>query len=276
MGPSDSFGAGVSRGRVAFVSPCDLECLANASEREKDFSQTGQVKGFSPVCRRICEVRENRLWKGTLRRSQPSHRHSWVSFCTLTCSLVVCRTSSETDGKSLPQSCHLQTTMLRPGVPPWTLISTRGLASRKRRRSMKSDVRTIKPCPRYPAVEWQLLIVQVHPDKATAAESEAAQDIISAWEVLRDAQRRAEYDQRLAGTTKLRVLYQHQRIVARADADHTLFCEQVPLGACTLEDDRWTYPCRCGSVYCVTTADAATRPCIVMCTGCSLQICMVD
>ena len=102
-----------------------------------------------------------------------------------------------------------------------------------------------------------------HPDKNPGdAEAAAAfQRVQAAWTVLSDAPSRREYDAAQAVAAG-------QRISAEVDLDDLTFEEEAGADG----DDLYTWPCRCGWGYKITTSMLEEGCDVFPCEGCSLCI----
>ncbi|GLC54964.1 hypothetical protein PLESTB_000925500 [Pleodorina starrii] len=121
-------------------------------------------------------------------------------------------------------------------------------------------------------------VLKHHPDKAAglgppsdpstdgqgqAASTDTFQLVQSAWEVLRDADRRAAYDSLLClRELQTPMTYQDELDMGDMDAED---CD----GGARL----FTYPCRCGDVYALYEAELAGRSSMVVpCRSCSNHV----
>jgi len=118
--------------------------------------------------------------------------------------------------------------------------------------------------------------LQLHPDKnpGDAAAAAAFQRVQSAWSVLGDAAARAAYDAAQAVAAG-------NRISEEVDLDDLHF-EPAAAGAggavgegeeaAAEAEDRYTWPCRCGENFTVTTSMLEEGCDVFGCDGCSLCI----
>eukprot|EP00898_Chlorokybus_atmophyticus_P000729 jgi/Chlat1/1657/Chrsp127S01901 len=107
-----------------------------------------------------------------------------------------------------------------------------------------------------------------HPDQSkdnTNSKTERFHQIQEAWEVLRDARKRAEYDSRLQfAQGRLEAIPVNEEIDLSAMATATNHEGQ----------SEYTYPCRCGGEYILLEGDVpdVAAAAVLQCESCSLYI----
>jgi len=113
---------------------------------------------------------------------------------------------------------------------------------------------------------YQRLILRYHPDKlavsASASSSTEFVRIQTAWETLRDATSRQQYDQ------QLKVQRERERVAVS---------DEIPLCEFSVEQRldsarQYTYPCRCGMRFSITQQQLEFGFELVGCEGCSLHV----
>ncbi|KAI9280499.1 hypothetical protein BY458DRAFT_553368 [Sporodiniella umbellata] len=106
----------------------------------------------------------------------------------------------------------------------------------------------------------QLILEQYHPDKSTdIGNGGKAQQVLKAWEILRNIESRKKYDVELASQRNKQDL----AIGAEVDLDDMDYSE---------ENKSFLLECRCSGVYEITESDMEDGIDIVGCNNCSLKI----
>ncbi|GMF16296.1 unnamed protein product [Phytophthora lilii] len=114
-----------------------------------------------------------------------------------------------------------------------------------------------------------------HPDKRSTPGADAEDEFLrvqAAYEALRSAELRREYD----------ALLQQEALVRKREQEQVVVSDEVPLadmrrevlpGEAGDEDEvLFTHQCRCGDLYEVTKEELQDGVDVVPCTGCSLHI----
>ncbi|KAF2069699.1 hypothetical protein CYY_008985 [Polysphondylium violaceum] len=120
---------------------------------------------------------------------------------------------------------------------------------------------------------FSALILQYHPDKNNSNSNSSGStlddkdknkylEIQKAWEVLRDDDKRKQYDSELLEQGR-----QKYSVSDEVDIDDMELVMDEEDGC-----DYYSYPCRCGSKYTITEDDLLDNLDIAWCTGCSLTI----
>ncbi|KAI8149594.1 hypothetical protein BJV82DRAFT_588555 [Fennellomyces sp. T-0311] len=107
---------------------------------------------------------------------------------------------------------------------------------------------------------FQQLILKHHPDKrGTLDNDDQAQQILRAWEILRNPSSRKEYDAELA---------------ARQGRQGAVINSEIDLDDMEYDESTHTYvvTCRCSGTYAITEDDLEQGIDVVCCDNCSLRI----
>ncbi|KAL0074793.1 DnaJ domain-containing protein [Phycomyces blakesleeanus] len=110
-------------------------------------------------------------------------------------------------------------------------------------------------------LRYKELILKHHPDKHTANtldDGDYAHRILKAWETLRDAKKRQNYDAELKANR-----FQQPAINAEVDLDDMEYDEET----CT-----FSIECRCSGIYAIKEDDMEQGIDVVCCDLCSLRI----
>ena len=115
---------------------------------------------------------------------------------------------------------------------------------------------------------YRALALEYHPDKNTLPQAALAfAQLQEAWEVLRDAAKRRDYDQRLLrdkdAALQQRVVVESTHVSGAIEEDDLDEDEHTGLPA---------YQCRCGGVIVIDEAtQRSTRVTVLSCPSCSLR-----
>lgn len=106
---------------------------------------------------------------------------------------------------------------------------------------------------------YQRLLLQFHPDKSRTQKSEEKFLLLQrAWSMLRDPERRKQFD-------ALLVCHEHSDL---------LLYEVISLSEMTFDQNEsgYLYPCRCSGMYFLDTSDVFPPKVIVGCNECTFSI----
>lgn len=101
--------------------------------------------------------------------------------------------------------------------------------------------------------KYQVLIKLYHPDKQKCDTAEEFIKINDAWNVLRDENKRKEYDSNL-------LQYELK--------ENSLIYAELNLNEINFENDMCNYPCRCGDSFLIKQSEI-NESCIMECAECS-------
>ncbi|KAI8986012.1 hypothetical protein BDB01DRAFT_787347 [Pilobolus umbonatus] len=108
--------------------------------------------------------------------------------------------------------------------------------------------------------QFQYLILRNHPDKQlTGTQYNKAHDILKAWEILRDKEKRMLYDAELKNKPEKKDI----AINAEVDLDDMEYAEGEGI---------YTFDCRCSGVYIISEDELESGIEIISCDNCSLKI----
>lgn len=120
---------------------------------------------------------------------------------------------------------------------------------------------------------YRRLALEYHPDKAGDDVSGAFTLLQHAWEILRDPQRREEYDaQRSLDTSSIEKSFNHSKHVSGTITEEDLDFEEEHCDG----SEAATFRCRCGDIIPIDAKDLSKRKakgleCMVSCASCSLR-----
>ncbi|XP_063708756.1 dnaJ homolog subfamily C member 24-like [Culicoides brevitarsis] len=124
------------------------------------------------------------------------------------------------------------------------------------------DVLQVSPTATHDEIKrsYQNLVLKHHPDKAQSASNDTFIEIDEAWKVLRDAEKRKQYDAELG----------QARFDDKPIVHETLRKSDFDFDA---ESETFYRDCRCGGVYVMPDDDGGTDDSIyIACDECSLVI----